>query len=71
MPIDPLWRVPDLEMDLLLPEVGGDLEIDTALAPVRTVEYYDVALGMYIIIIYLKPLYTVFTVRFKFFRHVD
>ena len=37
--------------------------------PVRTVEYYDVALGMYII--YLKPLYTVFTVRFKFFRHVD
>lgn len=60
MPIDPLWRVPGLEMDLLLPEVGG---------PVRTVEYYDVALGMYII--YLKPLYTVFTVRFKFFRHVD
>ena len=61
MPIDPLWRVPGLEMDLLLPEVGG---------PVRTtVEYYDVALGMYII--YHKPLYTVFTVRFKFFRHVD
>ena len=48
MPIDPLWRVPGLEMDLLLPEVGGDLEIDTALAPVRTVEYYDVALGTYV-----------------------
>ena len=37
--------------------------------PVRTVEYYDVASGMYII--YLNHLYTVFTVRFKFFRHVD